>query len=237
MTWLSRRSETNERVGRAQIAVWNPTLVSDHVDGQPRKRTQIAEWGLIAICLVAACTLTVDEAFAETYIDVDAQPYFVIGGWIAAAFFLGIGFILLWMGLRYRRLAAASVAWPTTQGTVISSEVSKRISRIEDNTFEYFLPEVRYSYNVVGVRREGNVIRIGLAENGYLTEVKARELVARFPVGATPPVRYDPRSQEIAALEIGQIGGTPKMIAGALLTSVGAGAVIFAIWSSIAPTS
>ena len=69
-----------------------------------------------------------------------------------------------------------------------------------------------------------------------MEENKAREHIARYPVGATVPVRYDPDNPDQAVLEIGQVGVTRKIFAGAIFAAFGVAAVVFTIWSATLPT-
>ena len=195
----------------------------------------------VGICRLAAfvpfvtCLVAPERALAASAIDAGVQPYFVLGGWGTALVFLGIGFFILRKAIGNRRMAEAAAQWPTTDGTVISTDVVKRVSKSE-NAFDYFVPQIRYEYETNGIRRQGDVIRIGLGDMGYPEEKEAREHVARYPVGATIPVRYDPQDPEHAVLEIGQIGVSRKILAGFIFAGIGIAAIVFAIWSASLPT-
>lgn len=189
-------------------------------------------FGIVAI---ATLLFASSSARADSAIDAGVQPYFVIGGLVTALVFLGLGFFMLRKAIRNRRMAAAAAQWPTTDGTVISTDVVKRTHKSENGGFDYFVPQIRYEYKANGSRRQGNVIRIGLDDMGYMEENKAREHVARYPVGATIPVRYDPDHPDDAVLEIGEVGVTRKIFAGAILAALGVAAIVFAIWSATLP--
>ncbi len=175
-----------------------------------------------------------DWAFAGSAIDRAAKPYFVLGGWLAALLFLSIGLVLLSKAMHFRRVATAAVEWPVAEGVVLATDVIKRTSKSDDE-FDSYIPRVSYAYAVNGVRYEGDRIRIGLKERGYIREQQARDHVARHPVGAAIAVRYDPKRPESAVLELGQVGAARYLFAGSLLAAVGAGAVVFAIWSATLP--
>jgi hypothetical protein len=203
-----------------------------------RKRGARRTFGICrpaAVIPAATCLFAPERALADSVIDAAIQPYFVLGGWIAALVFLGIGFFVLQKAIRNRRMATAAAQWPTTDGTVISTDVVKRVSKSE-NEFDYFVPQIRYEYETNGIRRRGDVIRIGLDDMGYLEEKKAREHIALYPVGATIPVRYDPQNPEHAVLETGQIGVNRKIFAGYILAGIGIAAIVFALWSANLPT-
>ena len=173
-------------------------------------------------------------AFADSAIEGGVKPYFVLGGALAALVFLGIGSFLLSRAIHFRKLAAAAVHWPIAEGTVIAAEVTKRIASSDDE-YDRYVPRVSYVYTVNGARRESDVIRIGLGDLGYRVEKQAREHLARYPLGATIAVRYDPQNPGQATLEAGQAGAARYFLAGALLAGVGVGATVFAIWSASLP--
>jgi hypothetical protein len=187
-----------------------------------------------AAIALAAGAFAPSRAFADSAIDPAVKPYFVLGGWVAALLFLGIGFFLLSRALQHRRMAAAAVQWPTTEGTVITAKVVKHTSKSDDE-FDSYTPKVRYAYAVNGAHYVSDLVRIGLADIGYIREQQARDHLARYPVGATVAVRYDPQEPELAVLEIGQVGAARYLLAGGLLAAVGIAAVVFAIWSATLP--
>ena len=184
---------------------------------------------------VAACVLAPERAFAESVIDAAAKPYFVLGGSVTALVFLGLGLLIFWPAIRERRMAVEAMQWPVTDGRIISAEVIKRVSKSQDE-FNSFVPRVRYEYITDGVRRQSDIIRIGLGDMGYLLEKQAREHLARYPVGATVSVRYDPEAPERAVLETGHVGVTRKLFAGFIFFGLGIAGIIFAIWSAGLPT-
>ncbi|HLG83256.1 MAG TPA: DUF3592 domain-containing protein [Bradyrhizobium sp.] len=197
-------------------------------------RGELAPMRLLPGAVIASVTFSPGCALADSAIDRAVKPYFVGGGWLAALVFLGIGFVLLSRAMRYRRAAAAAMQWPVADGVVLATDIVKRISKSDDE-FDSYVPRVRYAYTVDGVRREGDVIRIGLGDLGYVREQQARDHLARYPVGASIAVRYDPQQPQAAVLEIGQLGATRYLLAGGLLGAVGVGAVVFAIWSATLP--
>jgi hypothetical protein len=189
---------------------------------------------LIAAAVVVSWILAPGNAFADSAIDPQVKPYFVLGGLLTALVFSGIGYYLLSKALHLRRQAAAAEHWPTAIGTVIAADIEKRVSKSQDE-FDTFVPQVRYAYLVNGSHREGRVIRFGLDGMGYVVEKQARDHIARYPVGATVPVRYDPQDPEQAVLETGQIGAGRNMFAGSIFAGLGVAAIVFAIWSASLP--
>jgi hypothetical protein len=190
---------------------------------------------LAAVLAAAACVVAPGRALAASVIDAAIKPYFVLGGFMAALVFLGIGVLISWAALSKRRMAELAMRWPMTDGTVISTEVIKRVSRSQDE-FDTFVPRVRYEYVANGVRCGGEIIRIGLDETGYISEKQACEHVARYSAGATVSVRYDPETPKRAVLETGYVGVTSRILAGFIFIGLGVASVVFAVWIASLPT-
>jgi hypothetical protein len=191
-------------------------------------------WIPLRPAVVAIAIFLPERALAGSAIDAAVKPYFVAGGWLIALVFISIGAFLSSKAISRRRVAAAAEQWPTADGLVISAEIIKRVSKSDDE-FDTFIPQVRYAYVVNGARCEANVIQIGLGEQGYIQEQQARDHLSRYPVGTTVSVRYDPGNPRAAVLEIGQVGASRKLFAGAILAAVGLAAIVFAIWSISLP--
>jgi hypothetical protein len=187
---------------------------------------------LAAASAIPAILMTTHGALAQTTIDSAAKPYFMVGGAIATIFFLLVGAMLIRKSNRYRRIAATAAQWPIVTGKVVSSEVIKHAG---SDSGDYFVPRVHYVYQVDGTSRSGRVIRAGLDDRGYRREQQARDDVARYGVGSTVPVRYDPQNPADAILELGQIGAGNNLLAGVLLMLVGVGGVAFTVFSVVTP--
>jgi len=98
-----------------------------------------------------------------------------------AVFVIG-GLILLWGVYRTRKRVKASQNWPETTGTVTSAEIKTHHYRSGDN----YLPDVKYSYSVLGADYTGKLILDNQRTNG-----DALKLIAPFQVGSALPVRYN----------------------------------------------
>jgi hypothetical protein len=183
---------------------------------------------------ICAVLMTTHGALAQTTIDSAAKPYFIAGGAIATIFFLSVGAMLIRKSNRYRRIAATAAQWPIVTGKVVSSEV---IKHADSDSGDYFVPRVHYVYQVDGTSRNGRVIRAGLGDRGYPREQQARDDAARYCVGSSVPVRYDPQNPANAVLELGQVGAGNNLVAGVLLMLVGAGGVVFTVFSVVTPGS
>lgn len=92
---------------------------------------------------------------------------------------------------------AQTASWPSVQGTIIRSEVEAKRS----NKSTTYGADLAYSYTVDGQRYEGNQERTTVwraGDRGF-----AEERVARYPVGATLPVYYQPGQPTEAVLQPG----------------------------------
>jgi hypothetical protein len=117
--------------------------------------------------------------------------------------FLVIGGGLSYWGWNIVQNAQASSAWPTTDGTVTSSEVV-RVSDADGGVT--YSPEVTYSYSVDNVQYVGDTISFG--ENTYSSKRKAEGISADYPVGKAVTVYHDPLEPEVSVLEPGVSGGS-----------------------------
>jgi hypothetical protein len=118
-----------------------------------------------------------------------------------AMFAAGI-FLLAWGGYELKG-AQESGNWPGTQGTIISSHVSKqtrRDSKTRRNVITYY-PRVQYRYQVNGRQYTSNRIEFGGTSGGM--ERMAKKVVNRYPAGKKVVVHYNPGDPEYAVLEAG----------------------------------
>ncbi len=161
--------------------------------GDSLKRTVLAAYA----ALMAFTTPAVAQPMSGM---TEGQTAALIGGAVAVVFGC-VGGYMLYMGLKNRRLARESALWPTTGGTVLAADVSRRTSRDRKRgtTSVYYSPSVRYSYSVAGRGYECDVVRFGSLESG--SHKSAEEVVTRYPAGSTVVVRYDPADPSRATLE------------------------------------
>jgi len=144
------------------------------------------------------------------------KPLYLTALLALAAAMAGIG---LWLMRRLRTQGAASLTWPSTTGTVTSSEVA----RYKTRGAPQFMAKVGFDYAVDGATFSGNRLRFG---NYAAAEAKAKEDAAKYPVGAKVDVRYDPSSPARSVLEPGNAGfsvwGLVLAITGGILLVVAA---------------
>lgn len=100
------------------------------------------------------------------------------------------------IGTREALEMRSSLKWPSTEGQIISSTISKS-TRDEDGCCEYEL-HVRYSYQVDGMVLEGNRLRVRSDSSQFLSHVEKKQ--AEYPVGARVKVYYDPEQPDRSVL-------------------------------------
>ncbi len=110
----------------------------------------------------------------------------------------GIGFAVIG-ALEWDR-AAASVGWPTAQGTVTESRVHHTTRTKRGRTSNSWSPHVLYRYTVDG--REMEAHRLSFRMSGT-SESEARTVVDRYPVGSAVNVHHSPDDPSLACLEPG----------------------------------
>jgi len=111
-----------------------------------------------------------------------------------------IGAFLIVYGVRSRKKAAASQAWPSTEGWITSAEVWESRSTDDEGHVRYaYYPTVAYTYTIEGRSYAGKQISFG-GVRGHGTPTKAQEALTRFPVGAQVSVYYDPTNPAEAVL-------------------------------------
>ncbi len=119
---------------------------------------------------------------------------------------LGIGIYALFLGLRVLwgmpaalsqtlgvRLAARR--WPAAPGIIIGAEV--RVAP-DSGKEPFYDAVVRYAYTVQGQEYEGAQDDLTYVSN---TQKAAQAIVARYQVGASVPVYYDPQAPQRALID------------------------------------
>jgi hypothetical protein len=139
---------------------------------------------------------------------------------LLVAVFLGVAGLIGYFMMRQLRSALASRNWPAAPGTVLSGTVQALSERHSDGTSTYFVPRLRYAYEVDGRRYEGERIRFGQIRE---SERGARKVLEQYPAGSPVEVRYDPANPAEATLEAKTAG------LGLMLFGLAAIAAVFAI--------
>lgn len=145
--------------------------------------------------------------------------------------YIGIGMVVLglvwaggfaWAHFRAVGKAKAAESWPSVPGRVISSEVRiEESSDREGGTTTWYNPVVVYAYSAGGRELQGNRLRFGNPRSG--SRKKAEAALEPYPVGATPPVRYNPERPEECVLETRKPGPIYLVMAAFGLIFIGMG--------------
>ncbi|HMA37617.1 MAG TPA: DUF3592 domain-containing protein [Chloroflexia bacterium] len=112
-----------------------------------------------------------------------------------APFFLLLVFAPVLSILPELSRAMSSTGWPTTPGRVFAASVEQ--SRQDATRYS---TNLGYSYEVAGTAYSGNTVFFGDADT---SRAGVAAQVARYPVGGTVPVHYNPQNPLEAVLEPG----------------------------------
>ena len=145
--------------------------------------------------------------------------------------FLTIGVTVLVFALRQRNRVAASKAWPSTQGRVISTQVATKQRDISDSNSNTpvwrtdYIPEVTYEYAVGNASFRSHQIAFG--SRVYGNGPAAQQVLQKYPVHGVVTVYYDPMQPGTAVLEQNAAGGAMIMlVTGGCFTLIGAVALL-----------
>lgn len=144
---------------------------------------------------------------------------------LVGAALAGLGVFFIVVGIGEWRSGEASRTWPTVEGRVLVSEVSTSRGPSRPGPSTTTSHELRYEYEVDGVRREGTRLsfKVAMGEQDLLARA------ARFPAGSAAAVHVDPEDPERAVLEPGADGWNALPIAmGGLAVLFPAAVVAFA---------
>lgn len=138
---------------------------------------------------------------------------------------IGAG-VLIW-GVSVVLEGSASSDWPSTDGVVTSSQVATRTDSSRNRSRTSYVATVTYDYAVAGRTFTGDRIAAD-AGHGSGDVSNAREIVNRYPEGASVKVYYRPDDPSEAVLERGVPGRAWGPIAiGGVFLIVGVAMFIF----------
>ena len=136
-----------------------------------------------------------------------------------AVVFLGIGLLLVILALFQRNKAKKAESWQTVSGQITASGIHENHHRDSDgHTQINYQPTVQYSYEVNGLTYNGGRIAFGANSFDYNT---AQGMAAKYPVGATVTVHYDPAQPGEAVLETKAAGSKVFLIVGIVFAVLG----------------
>ncbi len=125
--------------------------------------------------------------------------------WIVIVFgliFAAAGLFLLRQGFTEHRACRESRNWPCVEGRITESTV--QVTRRHHSTS--YSPQVAYTYSVMGQAYFSTAVTIG-ATRTFSSYAKVQARLAKYPLGQTVSVYYDPQQPAQATLEPGATGG------------------------------
>lgn len=109
----------------------------------------------------------------------------------------GLGIFLYRRSQQSNSYRQAAQSWQSTTGMVLMSSVQSRTSGRSHSVY----PVVVYQYNVNGKTYQSQTIKAGEQFMSVRISGQAQETVARYPIGATVTVYYNPANPAESALE------------------------------------
>jgi hypothetical protein len=161
--------------------------------------------GLGMGCLAAlACVVLLCGAVYAVYVNFDrlaaALPARANAPVAIFAGLVGIFAVLLFA--LARRSAKAFASWPRASGKVVMSTVESYRQSVGRNPSTVYEPAVEYAYQVHGHEYRSRQITLDSRTGGLRSF--AEKAAARYPVGMTVELRYDPSNPSRAALRVGR---------------------------------
>jgi hypothetical protein len=110
---------------------------------------------------------------------------------------VGLGIFLYRRNQQKTVAREATLTWSSTMGTVLSSSVYTKRTGRSISTY----PVVIYQYTVEGKIYQSKIIKAGEQFVNIRLSGDAQATVARYPIGASVMVYYDPANPADSALE------------------------------------
>lgn len=124
----------------------------------------------------------------------------IVGLVVVGLMLVGGYFLTYRIGKPLRDRAAASAAWPATEGRIIASRVARIKQR--GGGKETYTADITYEYSLDGRTFEGE--RVWFGDDYSASDASAfRAAVGRYPVGSAVKVHYDPAEPSESVLEPG----------------------------------
>jgi len=146
----------------------------------------------------------------------------------SGAFLLGLA-LIIWILVTKRR-GYGTPNWPTVTGQVLSATAVEIERETSDGLAATFTPIIRYEYEVAGTRHTSARLNFLSDEHGTFKDRRAAgQVVAKYPIGASVDVFYNPANRKQAALDVPKPAahnavlyyGAANMVAGALIIALG----------------
>ncbi len=124
--------------------------------------------------------------------------------------------------IKRRRTARRAASWPSVAGTITASRTARRWG-LGNGVWVaglWYVPELAYRYEVEARAYTGR--QVTLADTGFSKLRAARDVIDRYPAGATVRVFYDPAKPKRAFLEPQRRERRTLGIAALLIATAGA---------------
>ena len=146
----------------------------------------------------------------------------------SGAFLLGL-VLIIWISVTKRR-GYGTPNWPTVAGDVLNATAVELDRETSGGMVATFTPIIRYAYDVADTRLTSARLNfLSDEQRTYKDRHLARQVVAKYPGGASVDVFYNPANPKQAALDVPKpaahnavlIYGVTNLIAGALIIALG----------------
>jgi hypothetical protein len=129
-------------------------------------------------------------------------------------------------GVEFKR-ALDSKSWPSTAGTITNSYLQKNREKKKNRWVTTYFPRVEYRYTVAD--KTFSAGRIAFGGTSGSNQIKAHNVIAKYPPGKAVQVYYNPDDPTVAVLEAGHsFKAIVIVLAG--LVFLGAGMLCFRAW-------
>jgi uncharacterized protein DUF3592 len=108
-----------------------------------------------------------------------------------------IGLAIMAYGIHLVLKSRRAGLWPTAEGKIVDS----RVREVIDDGSPTYAAYILYEYSVNGARLRSDVWRLGVGSSSFAGF--AKRAVAKYPIGLSVPVYYDPNKPTDAMLETG----------------------------------
>lgn len=125
------------------------------------------------------------------------MPIAIIAGGSLIVLFGIAGAVMIFKYFQEQKEADESQGWSSTIGKITKSSIQREASYESSNTL--YFPEVEYLYEFLGTEYTGNRITFG-GSTGNSNRKKSEETLAKYPVGKSIPIYYDPNNPQDSVL-------------------------------------
>lgn len=113
-----------------------------------------------------------------------------------------VGGTFYYLYRRKKQQVAAAASWPSVEGRITASAVLSERERNSSGNFELrYTPRISYEYAVDGTSYAGDRVRFGLLNLAH--EKASKDICARYPLGSTATIYYNPANPSESVLERG----------------------------------